>query len=119
MQSLSKVQWYGLSFLVLHTIIIVMVYAGTRSGGPWEIRLIQEFFDYPVEFLVQACHDRLIKVPPTKFAIEYRYEIFHLSAAIVGGLAYYTLGIAIGFVMTLVAPKTQEDLDIDSQDTLS
>lgn len=117
MQSLSKVQWYGLSFLVLHTIIIVMVYAFTRRGGPWEIRLIQEFFDYPVEFLVRACHVRLIDIPPQGLAIKYRHEIFHLSAAIVGGLAYYTLGIAIGFVMTLVAPKTQEDLD--SQDTLS
>lgn len=119
MQSLSKVQWYGLSFLVLHTIIIAMVYAGTRGGGPWEIKLIQEFFDYPVEHFITSLADHTSDKFPTLTRWDH-YEKFHYaSAAIVGGLAYYTLGAAIGFVMTLVAPKTQEDLDIDSHDTLS
>ncbi|WP_009962156.1 hypothetical protein [Verrucomicrobium spinosum] len=119
MQSLSKVQWYGLSFLVLHTIIIAMVYAGTSRGGPWEIKLIQQFFDYPVESLITRLADHASDKVPTLTRWDH-YEKFHYaSAAIVGGLAYYTLGIAIGFVMTLVAPKTQEDLDLDSQDTRS
>lgn len=117
MQSLSKVQWYGLSFLVLHTIIILMVYASVRSGGPWELALIQQFFDYPVEFAIDRLDDLASEHLPNFW--DYRDEIHYASAAIVGGLAYYTLGIAIGFVMTLVAPKTQEDLDKDSQDSLS
>ncbi|WP_038169046.1 hypothetical protein [Verrucomicrobium sp. BvORR106] len=117
MQSLSKVQWYGLSFLVLHTVIIVMVYASARSHGPWELELIQQFFDYPVEFAIDRLDDLASDHIP--YFWDRRDEIHYAGAAIVGGLAYYTLGIAIGFVMTLVAPKTQEDLDIDSQDTLS
>jgi hypothetical protein len=117
MQSLSKVQWYGLSFLVLHTVIIAMVYVGLRKGGPWQIALIQQFFDYPVESFIDRLNDLASDHVPNFW--DYRDEIHHVSAAIVGGLAYYTLGVAIGFVMTLVAPKTQEDLDIDSQDTLS
>jgi hypothetical protein len=115
MQSLSKVQWYGLSFLVLHTVIIVMVYSVTRGSGPWEIALIQQFFDYPVEFAIDHLNDIASENIPNFW--DYHDEIHHASAAIVGGLAYYTLGLAIGFVMTLVAPKTQEDLD--SQDTFS
>lgn len=119
MQSLSKVQWYGLSFLVLHTIIIVMVYASVHSRGPWEMALIQQFFDYPVEPFIEKLADSASSKFPTLMRWDHHEKFHYASAAIVGGLAYYTLGIAIGFVMTLVAPKTQEDLDIDSPDTLS
>lgn len=117
MQSLSKVQWYGLSFLVLHTIIIAMVYASVHSGGPWQVELIQQFFDYPVEFAIDRLNDLASDHIPNIW--DYRDEFHYVNAAIVGGFAYYTLGIAIGFVMSLVAPKTQEDLDKDSLDTLS
>ncbi|HSJ05003.1 MAG: hypothetical protein ACAI34_12810 [Verrucomicrobium sp.] len=115
MQSLSKVQWYGLSFLTLHTIIIVMVYAAVRTTHDWQIGLFQQFFDYPLLSFINDISRQIFK----KFPALYQYddEIQYSVAAILGGVAYYSLGAAIGFVMTLVEPKTQESLD--SQDHLS
>lgn len=113
MQSLSKTQWFGLNFLVLHTIMVALVYQGWHTTHDWQVKLVLEFFDDPVYPFIHRAEEFLTDKFPD-IAHEYYQELEFVLCALIGGAAYYLLGISIGFVMTLVEPKTKTAPD--SQD---
>jgi hypothetical protein len=110
MQSLSKTQWFGLSFLALHTLMVALVYQGWHKTHDWQIKLVLEFFDDPVYPFIHRAKEFLTDKYPD-FAHEYLHELEFGLCALIGGVAYSVLGLSIGFVMTLVEPRKKTDPD--------